>query len=48
MFTGWMEKENQGLQFEWRTRTKIYRLNKELEPKSTGWMKKENQGLQVE
>jgi len=36
-FTGWIEKENQGLQVKCGKRTKVYRLDE-----------KENQNLQVE
>ena len=36
-FTGWIEKENQGLQ-----------MNSEGEQRFTGWIDKENKGLQDE
>jgi len=36
MFTGWVKKENQGLQVRWRKRTKVYRLDKKREPRFTG------------
>ena len=44
MFTGWMNKENQGLQVELRNRTNVYRLDEEIKPRFTGWVKEENQG----
>ena len=43
-FTGWMEKENLGLQVELRNRTNVYRLDEEIKPRFTGWVKEENQG----
>ena len=46
-FTGWVKKENQGLQVGLRKRTKVYRLDEERAPRFTGWMKKKDQGLQV-
>ena len=46
-FTGWMNKENQGLHVGWRKKTKVYRLFGKRDPRFTDWMKKEGQGLQV-
>ena len=46
-FTGWMKKENQGLQVVWKERSKVYRLDEERRPRFAGLMKKENQGLQI-
>ena len=43
-FTGWIEKENKGLQDEERRRNKVYRMNGEEELKFTGWIEK-NKGL---